>query len=56
MGRLAVLAALVATAALPASSGARSDRALEDVTVSGEVRVLVVLATWGPQPFTREQV
>lgn len=55
MGRLAVLAALVAAATLPASSGARSDRALDDVAVRGEVRVLVVLATWGPEPFTRAQ-
>jgi hypothetical protein len=53
---VAVLAALAATAALPASNvGARSERALDDVAVRGEVRVLVVLATWGPRPFTRDQ-
>ena len=56
MRRLAVVAALVASGiVLAADVGARL--ALdEEGPVVGEVRVLVVLTTWGTEPFDRERV
>jgi Gametolysin peptidase M11 len=56
--RRLVLAAVVATLILPAGAlghGASGLKASKGA-FAGEQRVLVVLATWGPQPFAPEQV
>jgi hypothetical protein len=46
-----LLLLLAASVALPGSVGARPA-----IVNNGELRILVILATWGPQPFTRDRV
>ena len=46
-----LLLLLAAAVALPGSIGARPA-----IVNNGELRILVILATWGPQPFTRDHV
>ena len=50
----AVAAVAAATAVTVGSASAQETPAPREIR--GEQRVLVVLATWGPQPFTREEV